>query len=79
MGIELPPCEKCGGTDNVIRFYGREHIDIGDDWWACFECRWPYLRTRTYGPDSTGPPGNVVVPESEPEPLSGQTGMTDFY
>ncbi|QRV15085.1 hypothetical protein JMJ58_19590 [Haloterrigena salifodinae] len=71
-------CERCDETENVTRFalFGRG--EPGGEEWLCWEHRWPYLRKRLHGPDAIGPPGSVVVPEPEPEPLSGQTGLADF-
>ena len=62
MADELA-CEECGSTTNVTRFHGRETCEKDDEWLACFECRWPYLRTRVWGPEAEGPPGDVRVPE----------------
>jgi hypothetical protein len=59
-------CEKCGATENVVRYYGREHIDKSDEWLACWECRKPYWEARIH-----------PEPEPEPEP-SGQTAFGDF-
>lgn len=60
--VELE-CERCGATEGVRTVYGGETIELNDPWRACFECRWPILRTRVFGPEAEGPPGDVEVPE----------------
>lgn len=72
------PCEKCGETTGTKHFELFGKHEPGGEQVLCFEHRWPYIRTRLHGPDATGPPGDVVVPEPEPEPVSGQMGLSDF-
>lgn len=59
-------CDDCGSTDRsvvVYELFGEG--EPGGELELCWDCRWPYIRKRVFGPDATGPPGGVEVP-SEP-------------
>lgn len=79
-------CEDCGIDDgSVKRFKLFGEHEPGGTQHLCFDCRWPWLRTRIHGPEADGPPGDVVVPdddeeesEFEQEPTTGQAGLSDF-
>lgn len=74
------PCDECDTekqSTKSFRLFGEHEpngIEARD---LCFECRWPYIRTRVWGPDATGQPGNVQETD-ETSPTSGQTGIADY-
>lgn len=81
---QWPPsdCEECGSSADVRRFYGRERCDKDDDWWACADCRWRYIRARMDGTlperDTDGEADQRTDGRGdEPEP-AGQRSLTDY-
>lgn len=71
----MTDCERCGSTDDVRTFYGREECNVADEWQACGDCRLYFLKKRiSDSVDEKEEPTTTPEPEPEPDP----TGLSDF-